>query len=538
MSEKENSDNCRGKSDDEEREEKVIDDNIDFIDEFLNNIKSRGSKIPTESKKKLDKFKAEWSKFFTEEEEEAVEAKDVKYKGARPKVKPKPSTILKDSDSYSAESESEPLKDGSGGGSDLAGTSSRKKKGIGSKEKNDDSTIDKLVHVMSKFDTRQVPSIERFDEDSGEKLDKYLIRFERYCEINFKGDRTFWIGELERKVGEGKTLEAFQAVRDSGDTYDELKEKLLEWNANFEEIRKKKNKQKFQRATYVKNESLSLYCSRLERLFRLAYPSKDIQTSKTLLDKYCDTIPKKMRKLLKSRICDHKYLDEKVKWAMIKKWARTQDVERDLEEDEDEVEDKEIIISIGSEINNTRRYQEKKTKDVSTQYSTIEFKPFTGKVYVPEEYSPAYEPRQVGYNRRSENQWRGGGRGQWSYGGGNRYPRFNRPSEQLRQRSVTCYHCGKWGHVQRDCNERRSECFVCGSVDHFARDCPHNTYYQQSSNHTAAQPLSSARAPSSSSDHGRQPNGDANRGNNDNQQSGYLNDPALGQRRVNQSKGD
>ena len=39
-------------------------------------------------------------------------------------------------------------------------------------------------------------------------------------------------------------------------------------------------------------------------------------------------------------------------------------------------------------------------------------------------------------------------------------------------KTVTCYKCGKIGHVKRECKSKEFKCFVCGEAGHVKRDCP------------------------------------------------------------------
>ena len=71
-------------------------------------------------------------------------------------------------------------------------------------------------------------------------METYLNRFERYCEENLRGDRSFWIDELESRLT-GETLNAFGAMKDVEDTYDKLKDKLIDWYKAMDDLRKKQD---------------------------------------------------------------------------------------------------------------------------------------------------------------------------------------------------------------------------------------------------------------------------------------------------------
>ncbi|KAJ4348902.1 hypothetical protein N0V95_005082 [Ascochyta clinopodiicola] len=53
----------------------------------------------------------------------------------------------------------------------------------------------------------------------------------------------------------------------------------------------------------------------------------------------------------------------------------------------------------------------------------------------------------------------GGGAGQGGFGGA---------------RQTTCYSCGGFGHMSRDCTQGQ-KCYNCGEVGHLSRDCPQET---------------------------------------------------------------
>ena len=106
----------------------------------------------------------------------------------------------------------------------------------------EDEGMKKFMNVMSKLDNKKVPLQEKIDESSGQTLKKYLVKFESYCKSNFKGNQDFQIGELDRHLT-WKTWDAFRAVRDVDDNYENLKRKLLEWYGEWRSRRIEKEEE-------------------------------------------------------------------------------------------------------------------------------------------------------------------------------------------------------------------------------------------------------------------------------------------------------
>ena len=499
-------------SDQEEKEEIIINENLQFLDNFLKTMKKREKDISPGARIKLAKFKKEWSGFFSDdkadsredEEKEIVNDSEEQMKRKRTGARPKTKIIQKNDSSFSSSSEGSSA-NCSISSEDSEMTSSkcsktrtkkytvqRRKVNKTKVKQNGNEGANTLMEMMCKLDSRKVPPQEKFDESSGQTLKKYLFRFESYCESNFKGDRDFWVGELERHLS-GKTLEAFKAMKDINDSYDRLKEKLLEWYNNLKELRKKKNRQKFKRAAYVNGEMLYLYSSRIEKLHRVAYPKHKQESSQVLRDKYVSTLPKASRKAIQSLIITHKLKDRKVLWSTIQKWARLQDLEREKDDSQGEKQDsvEEIVINLGRGEVQSCIKETKKYKDVATQDDVQEFKRYAGTVFYSgnspqqrqyqfpknQNYSPAqnYQRRhdqQVArtptFNMYTDyNQYNNQTRH-------NPQQSFVRPSRDLVRNSSQCTYCRRLGHSSENCRTKGNLCYSCGSLGHYFKQCPRN----------------------------------------------------------------
>lgn len=231
-----------------------------YFMEFLKKLNERGRiGLTTESKDVINEMKTNMSVFLSEDKKKE-EMAAYKSKGAIPKIRNKKDKVVIKPEESSSESNSSmsstsefdatnqsDLTDSSVSSEDHkikrkvkrkrnnkklqkqfcqsdeeeAGIDSRKKKGKNKAETD-------WSGFLKKLDTRQIPRLEPFSEETGQDLEKYLSRFENYCKENFRGQNYLWLGELERNL-KGKTLEGFKLSRNYDDTYKEAKAKLLAW---------------------------------------------------------------------------------------------------------------------------------------------------------------------------------------------------------------------------------------------------------------------------------------------------------------------
>lgn len=381
-------------------------------------------------------------------------------------------------------------------------SSSSNRKKTKKRNNNKKKSIQSLGEALRMFDNRKLPVQEKFDDASGEDLKNYLIKFEKYCECNFRGDRIFWIGELQRHV-EGKVLKAFNSIRDVNDTYESLKKKLLEWYNDLKELRTKKNRAKFQNAHYVAGESFYLFSSRLEKIYRVAYPKHNVNKSKVLRDKYVSCLPKSTRKDFNSQIIACKLKNKQINWKTIQRIARFKDVESDKnfaeterDDSDTEVEKSEIVINVGQE----------KIKAAEQELKRVDMNAFQGRVYQASDFSSNHNNSggnnnqhyiREFYNQRHYNPYYNhkpfDQRSQYAPCDADerRHNRFNddsnsfkvdrikfnrRPTPNIASKLVTCIYCKRFGHDISICRSKLKQCFRCGGSNHMFRNCQNSNF--------------------------------------------------------------
>lgn len=274
--------------------------------------------------------------------------------------------------------------------------------------------------AMMELGGRRAPTIAPYEEDSGVNLRQYLEEFELHCRENVRGNQKFWIGELQSKLS-GETLRAYKSIQRKGDTWEAFVDRLVNWYETDSIARKNRFRKVFQSVTRESGEGLFLLATRLEKLFRVAYPNKAANSSKTLMDKFVAIVPEEIATIIKSKRVSKRSKNSVLTWEKMLGLIRACDAEPR------QSKDSEIVINVGTgnpiHSDRTPRYRE---KNVVSELG---------------ENSPVARAH-------------------------------GSPSPQdLQNQGNKCHYCGKTGHFIGQCRLKNRECFACGSRTHFIADC-------------------------------------------------------------------
>ena len=301
---------------------------------------------------------------------------------------------------------------------------------------NESITMVDLVSALSRLDNKPTPAPEVFDMCSGQTLKDFLTDFEEYADRKFGGQRHKWGTEL-RTFLSGEPLVAFDALRTPGENYDLLRGKLTDWLRSSQDKLEYDARRRFSDARKGADERVRLYAARLEKLFNLAYPRRDLDSSRAIREKFLDTVPMRFRdQVLTAQAIRRATEADELTWTQILTMASQFDA-RDF---------------------SRARPSEKPTGDAEGMLAAIhccscEHK--GGQInVVTEENRHREDSRDRNLRHAADTR---------------RYPSADR---QRRDRPEGCHYCEKMGHIRKDCRKRLGLCLICGSEKHRVSTCP------------------------------------------------------------------
>ena len=291
-----------------------------------------------------------------------------------------------------------------------------------------ESTIHEL---LARLDNRSAPRPEPFDPESGQRFDAFTALFEEYCSCNFRGSSVLWLGELGSLLT-GDVKRAFEALKAPGDDYFSVRGKLATWVNSRQEKMRLDIKHRFSSANMEMGESCSVFAARLEKLFRLAYPDRDIEASSTLRRKYLESVPSDLYGQLQTAINITKGLTSReITWANL--LLHTCQYETAIRRDSSVVPPEPPV----------------RATPCSHQVASCCHQ--CGCSWEAYHASPVAKRSSHSAGDRTYSQ-------AWARPGG----------KPVRH----CDYCSKDGHLRSECRKMNGRCFLCGAGDHRIAQCP------------------------------------------------------------------
>ena len=226
-----------------------------------------------------------------------------------------------------------------------------------------------------------------------------------------------------------------------------------------------------------RGESYFLYSTRLEKLYKMAYPRHDPNKSKTLVKQYKASVSNSMKQIISSQSMFYKMKDKAVDWQLIKKCAQIRDADEDGETESSTEKNKEIVINLSKDYNNELMQRQPRQKFREERWAR---RP-TRQLY--DRNRPRnYKEEQFNEEQRKGKQNNGRNDGWDNKNKTASWNRFGKNSVPTLNLERVCNICGRFGHTKDKCRIWLRTCLICGGEDHFKRHCPRNYRNQNGCN--------------------------------------------------------
>ena len=291
--------------------------------------------------------------------------------------------------------------------------------------------------LIKMLERKSCPKPEAYSLESGRSFSRFLQSFEAYCESRYSSShKDLWTSELGRFL-EGEIKQVFEACGGPERKYHKMKAHLETWHAGAKERISSSRRAQYRSATKMPDEGLLIFATRLEHLYKMAYPHQGLD-GKELKRQLLNAIPASAAECLERDL------------ALVRATAGRQntwgDVLRLLE-----IQDESIRRGSGSHQANVP-FSSQPWSGAVKKHQTMRVEPTKSKK--PSAVSP--QPKK-------------------SYLHGTR--KFYRSSESPHRSSRSpgqrrCNWCKRPGHLYENCRRRLNLCLRCGADGHRIFDCP------------------------------------------------------------------
>ena len=311
--------------------------------------------------------------------------------------------------------------------------------------RNSDHELRQLADAIGR---KGCPKPEIYSLESGRSFHRFMKTFEAYCSSRYsRKEKDLWTSELGRLL-EGEARKVFDACGGPDQRYSKMKRSLENWHDDVKERISSSKRSQYRNVKY-QDEGFKIFATRLEHLFRAAYPHRPLD-GKDLRRTLVGALPRTVSETLERDLSLLKAATGRPNtWEEVLRLLEIQD------------ESSRRSISPG----------------VKRNQPWVSHTPFTAMAV--RQASP--RPRQYTPVRKTSNH------------------------KSRKSGYLVCSWCKKPGHHYDNCRRRLNQCLRCGADNHRIAQCPQTGAIPKTTvRGPASQSHSRASSSSSSPDAGRQ----------------------------------
>ena len=284
---------------------------------------------------------------------------------------------------------------------------------------------DNVRSIVRMLGRKACPKPEVYSMESGRSFSRFLQSFEAYCEGKYSSThKDLWTSELGRLL-EGEIKQVYEAWGGPEKKYRKMKSYLEKWHSEAKERITSSRRAQYRNIKMLPGEGLRIFSTRLENLYRLAYPHRDLD-GKDLKRQLLNAIPAAAAETLERDL------------ALVRATTSRQNTWGDVLR----------LLEIQDESVRREAVSHQTTAKIPVQA-------WSGVVgnNLPMRVETVQQPM--------------GGKQRFSQS-----PSEGRRSGSRSPGRLWCNWCKRPGHEYRTCRRRLNQCLRCGSDTHRVAECP------------------------------------------------------------------
>ena len=330
-----------------------------------------------------------------------------------------------------------------------------------------DGRDESVIEILRNFKfSKEIVAPPPFELDSSTSFREFLKSFEKYFSHKFHGNEK----EKSRQLGKflrGRVKEAYNAIGGDNLKYRDLKPSMLEWYDSEKGSSRNRRRVEFDTCGILNGESVSIYCLRLERLARKAFPDARRERERNMYNKARETFPSALvEKIDNAQGLADAFGGSRLNWRNIKKLAENFD--RAIREKSSNQRRALSSGEIDAQLY-VSEYCSGQKDDVARKWTSYESEGLSRKTRPFERKQYPVSKGNIGKGARAKTE------NTWSPTCASRVS-FNKQTN-------VCAWCSKQGHTEQKCWRKNNACLLCGSKHHYLKECIENRWARSPDNH-------------------------------------------------------